>query len=84
MLRGTVLEYDPERGIGTIRDDESSREIRVHRSGLESAARQGLYAGDIVEYRVGRNRKGGHTAVEVVRVGWEEDGEEDAPREWNF
>ena len=83
MPRGIVREFDPERGTGVIEEDDG-REIRVHRSGLEGGTRQGLHPGDIVEFQVGRSRKGGTTAVQVVRIGWEEEEESDEPREWTF
>ena len=51
---------------------------------MVAGARQGLHPGDIVEYRVGRHRKGGVTALDVVRIGWEDEGDDDTPREWTF
>ena len=83
MPKGTVKEFDPERGTGTIEED-SGGEIRVHRSGLGEDGLHMLHRGDVVEYRVGRSKRGGRTAVEVVRIGWEEEPEDGAPREWTF
>ncbi|MDH4248449.1 MAG: cold shock domain-containing protein [Deltaproteobacteria bacterium] len=85
MPQGLVKEYDPGKGIGIIETDQRE-EIPVHRSALEDSASQGLYAGDLVEFRIGKNRFGKRTALEVRRVGWEhgEGDEDDEPREWTF
>ncbi len=84
MPRGIVRRYDPQKGSGLIEEDRGG-EIRVYRSGLRGDGLHALHAGDVVEYRVGRSRKGERTALDVVRIGWEEEaGDDDAPREWTF
>jgi cold shock CspA family protein len=83
MPRGVVKEFDPERGSGVIEED-SGGEIRVFRSGLAEEGQRVLYRGDVVEYRVGRSKRGGRAAVDVVRIGWEDEPEDGAPREWTF
>lgn len=83
MPKGTVTAYDPERGIGTI-EEEAGGELRVYRSGLGEEGLSALYRGDVVEYQIGRHKRGGRVAVGVVRIGWEEEPAGDAPREWNF
>jgi cold shock CspA family protein len=83
MARGIVREFDPERGMGVIEED-SGGEIRVFRSGLGEDGLRVLYRGDVVEYRVGRSRRGGRTALNVVRIGWEDEPDDENPREWTF
>lgn len=83
MPRGVVTDYDIERGRGTI-EDEGGGEIRVFRSGLSDEGQRVLHRGDVVEFRVGRSKRGGRAAVDVVRIGWEEELADGAPREWTF
>ena len=83
MPKGTVTAYDAEKGIGTI-EEEKGGEIRVYRSGLGEEGQSVLYRGDVVEFQIGRHKRGGRIAVGVVRIGWEEEPAGDAPREWNF
>jgi cold shock CspA family protein len=83
MPRGVVTEYDPERGRGTI-DEDGGGEVPVFRAGLGEDSQGVLYRGDIVEFRVGRSRRGGRAAVDVVKIGWEEEPEDGSPREWSF
>jgi len=86
IQQGRVKQYDPERGLGEI-ETESGDVLSVHRSALEEGGSQGLFGGDIVEYRMGRDRFGRRAALEVRKVGWEEvdEGDENAPpREWEF
>lgn len=84
-LQGTVRSYDVQRGQGEIATDRGEL-FPVHRSALRDDALKGLYPGDIVEFTPGRNRFGHKAALEVQRVGWEEDDsdEGDGPREWTF
>jgi cold shock CspA family protein len=83
MLQGTVLHYDPERGVGEVQT-ERGETFPVHRNELRDEALRGLYTGDIVEFTGGRNRFGHKAALEVRRVGWDEAGDDDTPREWSF
>lgn len=84
MAQGTVKTFDLEKGSGLI-EAEDGEELRVHRSALVDEAQQGLYPGDIVSFRVGRDRFGRRAALEVRRIGWEEQEEDDdTPREWSF
>ena len=84
MTQGVVKDFDLEKGMGEI-EAESGEVFSVHRSALRDEALSGIYAGDIVEFSVGRNRHGRRVAQEVRRIGWEEGvGEDDEPREWNF
>lgn len=83
-LQGTVLQFDPGRGLGEIQT-ESGETFSVHRNALRDEALSGIFPGDIVEFVAGRNRFGHKAALEVRRVGWEdEDGDDDTPREWTF
>ena len=84
MPRGIVRTFDSTRGSGTIEDEDTGREIRVFRESIGEGGLRELYPGDIVEYAVGRNRRGGSMATNVVKVGWEEDDGDDSPREWSF
>jgi cold shock CspA family protein len=83
MARGIVREFDSERGMGVIEED-SGGEILVFRSGLGEDGLRVLYRGDVVEYRVGRSRRGGRAALNVVRIGWEDEADDENPREWTF
>ena len=83
MSEGKVLSYDLERGSGMIEAD-SGEELPVHRSALAEESNGALYPGDLVEFTVGRNKFGRRSAQNVRRIGWEEDGDSDEPREWNF
>lgn len=83
-LQGTVQSFDPDRGLGEIQT-ESGETYAVHRSALRDEALSGIYPGDVVEFVAGRNRFGRPAALEVHRVGWEDDeGDPDTPREWTF
>jgi cold shock CspA family protein len=82
-LHGTVQGFDPDRGTGEIQT-ESGEVFHVHRSELRDEALSGIFPGDIVEFVAGRNRFGRQAALEVRRVGWEEDEGDDGPREWTF
>lgn len=84
ILQGTVLQFDADRGLGEIQT-ESGETYSVHRNALRDEALSGIYPGDIVEFVAGRNRFGHKAALEVRRVGWEDDeGDDDSPREWTF
>ena len=85
MPQGLVKEYDQDKGTGIIETDQRE-EISVHRSDLVDTASQGLYTGDLVEFRIGKNRFGKRTALEVRRIGWDhgEGDDDEEPREWTF
>jgi cold shock CspA family protein len=83
ILQGTVQSFDPDRGLGEIHT-EGGDVYSVHRSALRDEALSGLYPGDIVEFVPGRNRFGRQAAIEVRRVGWDEDEGDGTPREWTF
>lgn len=85
ILQGTVLSYDAGRGAGEIQTEQGET-FPVHRTALHEEAARGLHPGDIVEFTPGRNRFGHKAALEVRRIGWEEDdaGTDDEPREWTF
>ena len=84
VSKGSVKFYDLEQGRGEI-EAENGEMLPVHRSALLDDALSGLYSGDIVEFKAGRDRFGRRSALEVRRVGWEEGEDEDAPpREWTF
>jgi cold shock CspA family protein len=83
MPRGVVKDYDAERGRGTI-EEEAGGEVEVFRNGLSDEGQRVLYRGDVVEFRIGRSKRGGRAAVDVVRIGWEEEPGDGAPREWTF
>jgi len=83
ILQGTVLSYDPDRGTGEVQT-EAGETFAVHRSALRDEALRGIYPGDIVEFVAGRNRFGRTAALEVRRVGWDEEEDDGNPREWTF
>jgi cold shock CspA family protein len=83
ILQGTVQSFDPTRGLGEIQTD-AGEVFSVHRSALRDEALSGIYPGDIVEFVAGRSRFGQKAALEVRRVGWAEDADDDSPREWTF
>jgi cold shock CspA family protein len=84
IWKGSVKFYELERGRGEI-EAENGELLPVHRSALLDDALSGLYTGDIVEFKAGRDRFGRRSALEVRRIGWEEGDDEDAPpREWTF
>jgi cold shock CspA family protein len=82
MPEGTVKEFDERRGTGTILA-ENGEELTVHRSAIEDDGLRALHSGDIVEFTTGRNKFGRRCALQVRRIGWEENGG-DSPREWSF
>ena len=81
-VRGTVLEFDHTRGTGMI-ETETGEALSFHKSALGEAASKGLYPGDVVDFKVGRNRFGRRAALEITLIGWEES-DEDSPGEWTF
>ena len=81
-IQGTVLEYDQTRGIGMI-ESETGEAISFHKTALGEGATKGLYPGDVVEFKVGRNRFGRRAALEITLIGWEES-DSDSPGEWTF
>lgn len=83
MPEGKVIHFDPAKGAGII-ETESGEELPVHKSALGEGQSVGLYAGDLVEFTVGRNKFGKRAAQDVRRIGWEEEEDSDEPREWNF
>ena len=83
MTQGVVKEFDVGKGSGTVESDDGEM-LPVHRSALVEDQGNQLFPGDIVEFSVGRNKFGRRAAVNVKRIGWEEDGGGDEPREWNF
>jgi len=82
MAEGVVREFDERRGLGMIVSREGE-ELSVHHSAIEEEGLRALHPGDIVEYAIGRNKFGRRCAVQVRRIGWEEEGG-DSPREWTF
>ena len=54
MKTGTVKFYNNEKGFGFIKDDESSEDIFVHKTGLIDSIRED----DKVEFEVEQGRKG--------------------------
>ena len=82
--QGVVQRFDADKGVGEI-EAEDGKVFAVHRSALRDEALSGIFAGDIVEFRVGRNRFGRPAALDVRRIGWEDEEDEGgAPREWTF
>ena len=83
-LQGIVQHYDPQRGLGEIQT-EDGKTYSVHRNELRDDALSGIFPGDIVQFVAGRNRFGHKAALEVRRVGWDDEGDDDGkPREWTF
>lgn len=80
---GIVKQFDTVKGTGII-EAESGEELPVHRSAIEDDSGGNLYPGDLVEYKLGKNRFGRRAALDVRRIGWEEQDEDGEPREWNF
>lgn len=64
MENGTVKFYNEAKGFGFIIDDETTKDIFVHASGLIGQIREG----DKVEFEV-ENGKKGLTAVNVRVIG---------------
>lgn len=58
MSRGKVLEYNVERGFGSIIDDESGQQLRVYANYLNLEPNQTLKKGLAVEYDVENIRNG--------------------------
>ena len=82
--QGVVKSFDPERGIGEV-ETARGEVLSVHRSSLRDDALKGVYPGDIVEFVSGRDRFGRRAALEIRRIGWEDEEDENAaPREWTF
>ena len=82
-MEGKVISFDAVKGVGMILA-ESGEELPVHRSAIVEGGPEGIYVGDVVEFRTGRNRFGRRAAVDVRRIGWDEDDPDGAPREWTF
>jgi CspA family cold shock protein len=83
MPEGVVKEFNAQRGFGTI-EAENGEELPVHRSALVEDHARDLHSGDIVEYTVGRDKRGRRAALQVRVIGWEDSGDPDKPREWTF
>lgn len=84
MPQGVVKNFETTKGTGEI-EMESGETISVHRTAIDESSGGVLHLGDIVEFKVGRNRFGNRAALEVRRIGWEEEEETgDEPREWTF
>lgn len=83
-MEGKVISFDEGKGVGVILA-ENGEELAVHRSAVEDSGQGNLFAGDVVEFKVGRNRWGRRSAQNVQRIGWEEDDDPDGEgREWTF
>lgn len=54
MKKGTVKFFDPDRGFGFIKMDESGEDIFVHQTGLVND----IHEGDQVEFDVEQGKKG--------------------------
>ena len=82
-MEGKVISFDESKGVGVIQAD-SGEEVTVHRSAVLDTGSGSLFRGDVVEFRIGRNRWGRRAALEVRRIGWDEEEQDDKPREWTF
>lgn len=83
MPEGVVKQFDAQKGTGII-ETEAQEELPVHRSAIADEGLKSLHPGDLVSFKVGRNRFGRRAALEVNRIGWEEEEDGDTPREWTF
>ena len=63
MKKGVVKFFNNEKGYGFIKDDESSEDVFVHKTGLVDNIRED----DQVEYEVEQGQ-GGLNAVNVTKV----------------
>jgi len=63
MEAGTVKFYNAEKGFGFIKPDDGSKDLFVHKTGIENGP---LNEGDTVEFEVGEGQKG-PCAVNVSR-----------------
>ena len=83
MTEGVVKSYDQDRGQGINKDDEGE-ELTVHRTGLAEEEPGSLFPGDIVEFTKGRNKWGRPAALNVKKIGWEDENDDSEPKEWTF
>ncbi|MDX2080965.1 MAG: cold-shock protein [Terrimicrobiaceae bacterium] len=67
MPRGTVKWFNDKKGFGFIIDPETSGDIFVHFSAIDSKGYRSLKEGETVEYELARDQKGSR-ASRVVRV----------------
>ena len=63
MKKGVVKFFNNEKGFGFIKDDESSKDVFVHKTGLVDNIRED----DQVEYDVEQGQRG-LNAVNVTKV----------------
>lgn len=64
-LVGEVIWFDPKRGFGFIKKD-NSQDLFVHFSDISSEGFKTLYKGQKVSYSMGVNKHGVAKAVDVV------------------
>lgn len=56
MAKGRVKEYDPDRGFGTIIDDDGSKEHIVYANSITLKPGEIFKKGEMVEFRIDGHR----------------------------
>ena len=85
MMEGVVRRFDAHKGHGFIETRDSREEITVHRKDFNDEGLSALHPGDVVAFKLGRNKFGRRAALRVQVIGWEAEEDPDAaPREWTF
>ncbi len=67
MTRGTVKWFNDEKGYGFIAPEDGSKDVFVHRSGIQGDTSKLLQEGQVVEFEVTQSPKGPQ-ATDVVQA----------------
>jgi CspA family cold shock protein len=67
-MRGTVKNYDADKGFGFIRPDDGGEDVFVHITALRAGERFPLNCGDVVEFERVQGRKPGKWQAAHVDV----------------
>ncbi len=67
MARGTVKWFNDEKGYGFIAPEDGSKDVFVHRSGIQGDTSKLLQEGQVVEFEVTQSPKGPQ-ATDVVQA----------------
>ena len=68
MLTGTVIWYNPVKGLGFIKPDQGGDDVFVHMSALKASGMKVVKEGDKLAYELATDEKTGKTAASTVTV----------------
>ena len=66
MATGTVKWFNGTKGFGFIQPDQGGTDVFVHVSAVERSGMNGLNEGDRLEFDLEVDRRGKHSAVNLV------------------